>query len=69
MNSTMPRLDGERGWVLTWLAAQYRWLSVTKLIDLGCSSEQLGGAGGVPRTWTSFCKDWNKNSPYFEKTH
>lgn len=27
------RLDGERGWILSWLSGQYRWLSHAKLID------------------------------------
>jgi len=28
------RLDRERGWILSWLSGQYRWLSRAKLIDL-----------------------------------
>ena len=61
------RLDGERGWVLTWLAAQYRWLSVTKLIDLGCSSEQLGGASSVPRDLDEFLQGLEQELAVFRK--
>jgi glycosyltransferase involved in cell wall biosynthesis len=28
------QLDGERGWILSWLSGQYRWLARAKLIDL-----------------------------------
>jgi len=27
------RLDGERGWILSWLSGQYRWLQHAKLVD------------------------------------
>ncbi|MCE9556685.1 MAG: glycosyltransferase [Planctomycetes bacterium] len=26
-------LDGDRGWILSWLSGQYRWLSAAKLVD------------------------------------
>lgn len=48
------RLDGERGWILTWMAGQYRWLSVTKLIDHGHSSESRGGPSSVPADLDEF---------------
>jgi glycosyltransferase involved in cell wall biosynthesis/Flp pilus assembly protein TadD len=31
-------LDGERGWVLSWLSGQYRWLSHAKLLDARAAS-------------------------------
>jgi glycosyltransferase involved in cell wall biosynthesis len=31
------RLDGERGWILSWLSGQYRWLARAKLIDIAPS--------------------------------
>lgn len=40
--------DGERGWILTWCAGWYRWMSVAKLIDQGCSPEQLGRESSLP---------------------
>jgi len=48
------RQDGDRGWALTWLAAQYRWLSFAKLIDLGQSAEATGGESKVPRDLDEF---------------
>jgi len=41
------RLDGERGWILSWLSGQYRWLARAKLIDLPGDPDRpppLGGA-------------------------
>jgi len=34
-------LDGEHGWILSWLAGQYRWLSHAKMMDVG----RQGGIG------------------------
>jgi glycosyltransferase involved in cell wall biosynthesis len=42
------RLDGDRGWMLTWLNAQYRWQSFAKLIDHGNHLEAHGGPSSVP---------------------
>ena len=33
------RLDGERGWILSWLAGQYRWFSHAKVLDRGAETE------------------------------
>ena len=50
------KLDGELGWVLTWMAGQYRWLSVTKLIDHGKSAEKSAGPSSVPKDLDEFVR-------------
>jgi glycosyltransferase involved in cell wall biosynthesis len=38
------RLDGEHGWILSWLAGQYRWFSHAKLLDVGGAGRQVAAA-------------------------
>jgi len=59
------RLDGERGWILTWCAAMYRWLSVAKLIDHGQSSEQRGGPSSVPADLDEFMRAFEQELASF----
>lgn len=44
------RSDGDRGWVLTWLAGMYRWLSFAKLIDRQSTYENDGGISSTPES-------------------
>lgn len=37
-------LDGARGWLLSWLSGQYRWLSHAKLIDVAGGGVDFSGA-------------------------
>jgi glycosyltransferase involved in cell wall biosynthesis len=41
------QLDGERGWILSWLSGQYRWLARAKLIDLTGDPERPPPFGGT----------------------
>jgi glycosyltransferase involved in cell wall biosynthesis len=59
------RMDGERGWILTWCAALYRWMSVAKLIDHGCSSEQSGGPSNVPADLDEFVSALEQELAFF----
>lgn len=59
------RLDGERGWILTWCAAMYRWLSVAKLIDHGRSPEQQGGPSSVPADLDEFLRAFEQELAAF----
>lgn len=59
------RLDGERGWILTWCAALYRWTSVAKLIDLGRSSERMGGPSSLPADLDEFVDALQEELAYF----
>jgi glycosyltransferase involved in cell wall biosynthesis len=42
------RLDGERGWILSWLSGQYRFLQHAKLIDHGPPREIENGQPNAP---------------------
>lgn len=42
------RLDGDRGWILTWLNAFYRWFSVAKLIDRERPNDARTNTSSVP---------------------
>ncbi|HUP78411.1 MAG TPA: glycosyltransferase, partial [Pirellula sp.] len=61
------RLDGERGWILTWCAGLYRWMSVAKLIDHGRSEEQMGGASSVPADLDEFVAALKEELACFRK--
>lgn len=37
------RMDGEHGWILSWLSGQYRWLSHAKLLDLSKPQPNANG--------------------------
>ena len=39
-------LDGEHGWILSWLAGQYRWFSHAKLLDVPDAGTRGGGERG-----------------------
>lgn len=41
------QLDQERGWILSWLSGQYRWLARAKLIDLPVDPERPPPFGGA----------------------
>jgi glycosyltransferase involved in cell wall biosynthesis len=43
-------LDGEHGWVLSWLAGQYRWLSHSKLLDLKPRENGLPKTPSIPES-------------------
>jgi glycosyltransferase involved in cell wall biosynthesis/predicted O-methyltransferase YrrM len=42
------QLDGDRGWILSWLSGQYRWISQAKLIDIERSNGSATAATSVP---------------------
>jgi glycosyltransferase involved in cell wall biosynthesis len=42
------RLDGEHGWILTWLSGQYRWLSHAKLLDRQNNHGEVAQSPSVP---------------------
>src|SRR5262245_19525207 len=41
------QLDGERGWILSWLSGQYRWLARAKLIDQPADPHKPPPLGGT----------------------
>lgn len=42
------KLDRERGWILSWLSGQYRWISHAKLIDSVAGSSPSENGDSVP---------------------
>ena len=44
------QLDGERGWILSWLSGQYRWLSHAKLLDLEPQEPGNNGPPNIPES-------------------
>ena len=40
-------LDGQHGWILSWLAGQYRWFSHAKILDLRGSESEGGQPAGL----------------------
>jgi glycosyltransferase involved in cell wall biosynthesis len=42
-------LDGEHGWILSWLSGQYRWLSHAKLLDLRPSGNEANSEPSIPQ--------------------
>ncbi len=44
-------LDGEHGWILSWLAGQYRWFSHAKMLDVGGARSGGPAEAGTPTTF------------------
>jgi glycosyltransferase involved in cell wall biosynthesis/Tfp pilus assembly protein PilF len=46
-------LDGARGWILSWLSGQYRWLSHAKLIDHAPQGPESARSPSIPESLDS----------------